>query len=128
MKISISREDILPALQIVNGVVERKQTLPILSNVLFAVSKDSISLTTTDMEVELVATIEKASQKSGEITLPARKLLDICKALPEAAMINMEISTDRASIVSGKSRFVLTTLPAAETILRSSMPVEKSWN
>ena len=114
MKISISREDILPALQIVNGVVERKQTLPILSNVLFAISKDRISLTATDMEVELVATIEKASQKSGEITLPARKLLDICKALPEAALINMEIGTDRASIVSGKSRFVLTTLPAAE--------------
>jgi len=114
MKISISREEILPALQTVNGVVERRQTLPILSNVLLVISKDNISLTATDMEVELVATIEKTSHKTGEITLPARKLLDICKALPEEAQINLEISNDRASINSGKSRFVLSTLPAQE--------------
>lgn len=114
MKISISREEILPALQVIIGVVERRQTLPILSNLLLVVSKDSISMTATDMEVELVATIEKSSQKTGEATLPARKLLDICRALPEDSIINMEINNDRATITSGKSRFVLSTLPAQE--------------
>jgi DNA polymerase-3 subunit beta len=114
MKISMSREEILPALQTINGVVERRQTLPILSNFLMAIEKDRLAFTATDMEVELVATIEKNSSKTGEITLPARKFLDICKALPEDAQINLEISNDRAVIVSGKSRFVLTTLPAQE--------------
>lgn len=114
MKISVSRAEILPALQVINGVVERRQTLPILSNLLLVVTKENISLTATDMEVELVATIKKSSQKTGEITLPARKLLDICRALPEDATINLEISNDRANITSGKSRFVLSTLPAQE--------------
>ena len=114
MKISISREEILPALQVINGVVERRQPLPILSNFLFVISKDNLSFTATDMEVELVATIEKTSQKTGEITLPARKFLDICKALPEDAQIDLEITNDRAIVTSGKSRFVLSTLPAQE--------------
>lgn len=114
MKISISREDILPALQIVNGVVERRQTLPILSNLLLVVGKDTISMTATDMEVELVATVNTSMQEAGEITLPARKLLDICRALPEGATINLEVSNDRAVITSGKSRFTLSTLPAQE--------------
>lgn len=114
MKISISREDILPALQVINGVVERRQTLPILSNLLLVVTKENISMTATDMEVELVATIAKKSSQTGEITLPARKLLDICRALPDEATINIDISNDRANITSGKSRFVLSTLPAQE--------------
>ena len=105
MKISISREEILPALQVINGVVERRQTLPILSNLLLVVTKDTISMTATDMEVELVATIKKTSAKTGEVTLPARKLLDICRTLPDDATINIEISNDRATITSGKSRF-----------------------
>ena len=114
MKINISREELLPALQIVNGVVERRQTLPILSNLLMVVTKSQLSLTATDMEVELVATIEKSMSASGEITLPARKLLDICRALPEGAEINMEVKNDRAMIRSGKSRFTLATMPAQE--------------
>lgn len=114
MKLSISREEILPALQVVNGVVERKQTLPILSNFLFAVTKSAICLTATDMEVELVATIDKAGQKPGETTLPAKKFLDICRALPDNSLISMEINNDRAVILSGKSRFVLSVLPAQE--------------
>lgn len=114
MKISISREEILPALQVINGVVERRQTLPILSNLLLVVTKDAISMTATDMEVELVATINKSSTKTGEVTLPARKLLDICRTLPDDATINIEINNDRATVTSGKSRFVLATMPAQE--------------
>ncbi|MEX2524556.1 MAG: DNA polymerase III subunit beta, partial [Gammaproteobacteria bacterium] len=114
MNINIKREDILPALQIVNGVVERRQTLPILSNLLLAAAKDKLMLTASDMEVELVAEIDKPCDEAGEITLPARKLLDICRALPEDAEIKIQTSGDQIQVRSGKSRFTLSTLPAQE--------------
>jgi DNA polymerase-3 subunit beta len=114
MKFKLSREDLLPALQVVNGVVERRQTLPILSNLLLNVGKSGLRLTTTDMEVELIAIIKGSYDAKGEITLPARKLLDICRALPEAAEISFNITGDKALITSGKSRFTLATLPAQE--------------
>jgi len=114
MKINISREELLPALQTVNRVVGRRQTLPILSNLLLNVSTESISLTTTDMEVELVATIEKKNKISSDITLPARKLLDICRTLPDGSEIIIEVKRDRALVTSGKSQFTLSTLPAQE--------------
>lgn len=114
MKFSIPREDLLPALQTVNGVVERRQTLPILSNLLLSVDEKSISLTATDMEVELVAILKKKMSEKGEATLPARKLLDICRTLPEEAMLNLEINGDKALLTSGKSRFTLASLPPQE--------------
>lgn len=114
MNIIIKREELLPALQTVNGVVERRQTLPILSNLLLAASKENIKLTASDMEVELVATIDKSCREAGEITLPARKLLDICRALPEDAEIKVETSGDQIQVRSGKSRFSLSTLPSQE--------------
>ncbi len=114
MNITIKREELLPALQTVNGVVERRQTLPILSNLLLAVSTDRLTLTASDMEVELVASLDRAGDGAGEITLPARKLLDICRALPEDAEIKIGTSGDQAQVRSGKSRFTLSTLPAQE--------------
>ena len=114
MKFSIPREDLLPALQTVTGVVERRQTLPILSNLLLSINGESILLTTTDMEVELVAIIKKKLSEKGEATLPARKLLDICRTLPDEAVLNFEINGDKALLTSGKSRFTLATLPPQE--------------
>jgi DNA polymerase-3 subunit beta len=114
MKFNILREELLPALQIVNGVVERRQTLPILSNLLMVAEKDRITLTATDMEVELVVSINKSVDIAGEITLPARKLLDICRTLPEKAQLNLEENGERVLLTSGKSRFTLATLPAKE--------------
>jgi len=114
MKVIIKREELLPALQIVNGVVERRQTLPILSNLLLSVGSDHLTMTASDMEVELVASLDKKLEESGEITLPARKLLDICRTLPEDAEIKLESGGDQAQVVSGKSRFTLSTLPAQE--------------
>ena len=114
MKFTISREELLPALQIVNGVVERRQTLPILSNLLLNVSSDAMRLTATDMEVEIMAKLSKGLPQGGEITLPARKLLDICRTLPDAAPITISVDGDRALVTSGKSRFTLATLPAQE--------------
>jgi len=114
MKLIIKRGDFLPALQMVNGVVERRQTLPILSNLLLQVGAKEMSLTGTDMEVELVASLQRSSKSSGEVTLPGRKLLDICRALPENADLSIDTEGDRAVLTSGKSRFTLATLPAQE--------------
>lgn len=114
MKLTIQREDLLPALQIVNGVVERRQTLPILSNLLLRVGAKSLAFTATDMEVELVVNLDRASRTVGEATLPARKLLDICRALPEKVDVSLDLDGDRAVVMAGRNRFTLATLPAAE--------------
>jgi DNA polymerase III subunit beta len=114
MKFSADREAILSPLQAVIGVVERRQTMPILANILIAGRDDQLSLTATDLEVELVARTKVNLQQGGEITLPGRKLLDIIRALPEKASVTVAIEGERATIRSGKSRFTLTTLPASD--------------
>lgn len=114
MEITINRDKLLPLLQTVNGVVERRQPLPILVNLLFSVTEDKISLTGSDMEVELIASIKQENKEKYDITLPARKLLDICRALPEDASIKIKINGDKTQIQSAKSRFTLSSLPAHE--------------
>jgi DNA polymerase III subunit beta len=114
MKFSADREAILSPLQAVIGVVERRQTMPILANVLITGRDDQLSLTATDLEVELVARTKVNLQQGGEITLPGRKLLDIIRALPEKASVTVSIEGERATVRSGKSRFTLTTLPASD--------------
>ena len=115
MKFSLSRESLLNPLQLVAGVVERRQTLPILSNILFSLNGNSLSLTGTDLEVEIKGTTEvTSSSESGEATVSARKMLDICRALPEGADLNFTVDDGKAFVTSGKSRFSLATLPANE--------------
>src|SRR5690606_32774777 len=114
MKFSAERESILAPLQAVIGVVERRQTMPILANVLLVGRDDRVSITATDLEVELVAKAAVSLQQPGEVTLPGRKLLDIVKALPEKAQVTISIDGERATVRSGKSRFTLATLPAAD--------------
>ncbi len=116
MKFSIQRESILKPLQTITGVVERRQTLPVLSNLLLSVSPDGLSMTATDLEVEMIARVSLEGAEAGDITLPARKLVDICKALPEGAQIDIiyDEEKERATIKSGRSRFNLTTLPVNE--------------
>jgi len=114
MNFNITRESLLPALQMVSGVVDRRQTLPILSNVLIKVDNESLTITATDMEVELVAVVKEKLGVKGETTLPARKLLDICRTLPQGASLSVEVKNDRTLIRSGKSRFTLSNLPAQE--------------
>ena len=82
MKLSASRNTILKPLQAVIGVVERRQTMPILGNVLLAAQENRLSITATDLEVELLAEVELEVDSPGEITVPGRKLHDICRALP----------------------------------------------
>ena len=83
MKLTAAREDFLTPLQSVIGVVERRQTMPILANVLLSVREDRLSVTGSDLEVELVASRQVSSQQTGDVTIPGRKLLDIFRALPE---------------------------------------------
>ncbi len=115
MKFIITRETLLSALQNVYGVVEKRQSLPILSNVLLSLDEEQLSITATDMEVELVSKIAvSAVKETGETTVPARKLLSICKALPADTEINFSSKDRRASIRAGRSRFSLSTLDALD--------------
>ncbi len=116
MHFSISREAILKPLQLVTGVVERRQTLPVLSNVLLSLGADSqLTITGTDLEVELSGTIAVSGpSRSGDITVPARKLVDICKSLAEDASLEFMVDDGKMVIKSGRSRFSLATLPATE--------------
>ena len=115
MKFSAPRETLLEPLQAVIGVVERRQTMPVLANVLLTVTEgEGLAVTATDLEVELVARIEVAVDKGGEVTVPGRKLLDICRALPDGAAVSVSLSGEKVTVRSGRSRFTLSTLPAAD--------------
>jgi len=114
MKLKIQREDLLNPIQQIIGAVEKRQTMPALSNILIRASADSVTLTATDLEIELVTRIDIMVDQPGDITLPARKLLDICKALPAESEISLTIKDDKAVIQSGRSRFSLATLPASD--------------
>lgn len=114
MKFSVAREALLKPLQAVIGVVERRQTMPILSNVLLVAKEGQLSVTATDLEVELVAQADVDAEAGGEITVSGRKLLDICRALPEGSVVSISVSGEKMTVRAGRSRFNLATLPAAE--------------
>lgn len=115
MKFVVSREALLKPLQLVAGVVERRQTLPVLSNVLIVLNGDQLSLTGTDLEVEIVGRVKlEQPGDSGEITVPARKLVDICRSLQDGSKIEFIQEDQRLIVKSGRSRFTLSTLPASD--------------
>lgn len=114
MKLNAAREALLRPLQAVIGVVERRQTMPILANVLLVAKDGQLLVTATDLEVELVANTDVDVEGAGEVTVPGRKLLDICRALPEDAQVSISQSGEKLVVKSGRSKFTLTTLPAAE--------------
>lgn len=114
MRFSIQREALLKRLQHVVGVVERRQTLPVLANLLVVVDADGVSLTGTDLEVEMIARTAAEDLASGEVTIPARKLFDICRALPDGSRIKFEQNGERVVLSAARSRFTLATLPATE--------------
>ncbi len=112
MKLSIERDRLLKPLSQVSSVVERRQTLPILGNVYLRFDDRSLVLTGTDLETEVTTQIDNVDGGDGECTVTARKFYDICRALPEDAVIELEATGDRVQIKSGKSRFSLQTLAA----------------
>ena len=115
MKFAVSREVILKPLQLAAGVVERRQTLPVLANVLLVLEGNQLSLTGTDLEVEIVGriTLEEVGV-DGEITVPAKKFLDICKALPDGSKIEFSLDDQKVTVKSGRSRFTLSTIAGSE--------------
>src|ERR1019366_5905266 len=114
MKLTAEREKLLAPLQAVIGVVERRQTMPVLTNVLLGVRQGQLSITATDLEVELVAATEVAVQEAGDITVPGRKFLDIFPALPDKVSVALGLEGEKIVIKAGRSRFSLATLPGAE--------------
>lgn len=113
MHIIVRREELIKPLGVAAGVVERRQTLPILSNILLRHNGRELVLTGTDLEVEVSAHLE-VKGAAGEMTVPARKLYDICRALPSESEIDISLDKEKALIKSGKSRFRLLTMPAPE--------------
>ncbi|HEX7080981.1 MAG TPA: DNA polymerase III subunit beta [Gammaproteobacteria bacterium] len=114
MKFSAPRETLLGPLQAVIGVVERRQTMPILSNVLLVVRDGVLSVTATDLEVELVAEASVDDASPGEITVPGRKLHDIVRALPDGVRAEVALSGEKVTVKAGRSRFTLSTLRAGD--------------
>lgn len=116
MKISLQRENLLKPLQLATGVVERRQTMPILSHVLLSAKDKFLTFVGTDLEVELhgIAKLEHAVESPAQITLPGKKFLDICRALPENSIIEIAEKNGRITVACGRSRFTMTSLPAKE--------------
>ena len=114
MDITIQREALLKPLQAINGVVEKKQTLPILSNVLLNV-KDKLFLTGTDLEVELIGCVTcETITAEGTTTVSVRKLFDICRTLPEGALIRLNLEKNYLVVRAADSYFMLNTLPPTD--------------
>jgi len=114
MKFAISKLELITPLQQVVGVVERKQTQEVMSNLLFVATEDSLEITGTDNEVELITKIPLIVTEPGRSTIPARKLFDICRSMDDNARLDFEVDTETAKIKTGKSRFTLATLPVDE--------------
>jgi DNA polymerase-3 subunit beta len=115
MDISIQREALLKPLQAVSGVVEKKQTLPVLSNVLLSAKDNKLSLTGTDLEIELVCCVVLESMASaGSTTVSARKLFEICRTLPEGSLLRLSIEGNNLLVRAGDSCFKLNTLPVED--------------
>ena len=114
MNIQINRETLLKPLTSVTSIVEKRHTLPILSNLLLEVKKNKIHLTATDLEMQISLTVDSVTSGDFSTTLSAKKLLDICRSLPDNAEINMSTAESRITLKAAKSRFNLQTLPAAD--------------
>lgn len=113
MKLTITRESLLTPLLAIAGVVEKKQTMPVLANILLVADESGLSLTGTNMEVELVSHIDDVEvEEYGRVTVPAKKLADICRALGEQSRIGLSLKEGRVQLTSGRSHFTLSTLPA----------------
>ena len=113
MRVTIERSAFLKALTHVQSVVERRNTIPILSNVLLQAGDGQLKLTATDLDIEIVESVPAEVPKSGATTVPAHMLYDIVRKLPDGAQLELEQAGDgqRVSIFAGRSRFALQALP-----------------
>jgi len=114
MKIQINKNTFLPSLSRVISVIEKRQTLPILGNVYINSQNGTLTLVGSDLETEITTVIENVMADDGEITVSARKIFDICRALPDDSLVNLDCLDNKMDITSGKSKFNLQTLSAKE--------------
>lgn len=115
MKFSIEQNKLITPLQLVSGAVEKRQTLPVLANLLLKIENGYLTITATDLEIEMSVKLKlEGEYLEGDITVPARKLVDICRSLNPATTINFNLNEGKLKIQSGRSRFTLTTISAQE--------------
>lgn len=112
MRFSLQRETLLKPLAQVVNVVERRQTLPVLANLLVRIENGQLSITGTDLEVEMIARAPIEDGQDGDTTIPARKLFEIVRALPDGSKVTVSQSGDKIIVQAGRSRFSLASLPA----------------
>src|SRR5438309_2305332 len=109
-----ARDAVLKPLQAVSGIVERRHTLPILANVLLENKDGRLYVTATDLEMQITAHSDLPGKEAQAVTVAARKLQDLLRALPEDALLNIDASGSKMIVRAGRSRFNLQTLPAAD--------------
>ena len=115
MKFSIERAALLTALGHVQNVVERRNTIPILSNVLMSADGDALTLVATDLDIEVSEAAKASTSSSGQVTAPAHTLYEIARKLPDGAQVSFDVGTDgRLEVAAGRSRFTLPLLPPAD--------------
>ena len=114
MNIKIERSKLLPTLTLVSSVVEKRQTLPILANIYFGIESNTLSLVGTDLEVEMSESIDDVEADDGAFTVSTRKVVDICRMLPDDATIKFKSDGEKVIVTSGRSRYSLKTLGAEE--------------
>ncbi len=126
MKLTIDRNALMRALSHVQAVVERRNTIPILSNILLQAEGGRLSLTATDLDIEATDAAEAKVKKAGAITAPAQTLFDVVRKLPEGSEVALDLSEGRLAISAGRSKFALPTLPASDfqTMAKEETPVK----
>ena len=114
MQFIVAREHLLKPLQQVCAVLSSRPNIPVLNNVLLHIEDGNLTITGTDLEVELSTHAQLTSGTNGKFTNTEKKFLDICRSLPDDAEISVSFEEDRAIVRSGRSKFNLATLPAEE--------------
>src|SRR5882757_11490911 len=122
MKLTIERAALLKALGHVQSVVERRNTIPILSNVLISAGRDAVSFSATDLDMEIIDQAPARVESPGQITAPAHTLYEIVRKLPEGADVALSYTGEdpRLTVSAGRSRFNLPVLPAGDFPVMSS--------
>ncbi|MDO8534186.1 MAG: DNA polymerase III subunit beta [Xanthobacteraceae bacterium] len=116
MKVTLERAELLKALAHVHRVVERRNTIPILANVLIRAGKAGLELKATDLDLEIVETVAAEVKQASATTVPAHMIYDIVRKLPEGAQVELQASGDRSALLvrAGRSRFTLQALPETD--------------
>lgn len=127
MKFKISRDFLLPSLKQIVICIKKKQTLEILGNVLLQLSENSLTLTSTDAESHIVVTIDLCKGGTGGVSVPAHKLLAICRNIPKGAVISFNLEDDIMEVSSGGSRFRLSTLPLEDFPILESVDSDSDF-